>query len=874
MIPEYLYKWAQLKGITVVGTGDFTHPGWTQELQQKCEPAEQGLFKLKKEYSDSEELNIFNSCKRDVRFILTAEISCIYKKNDKVRKVHNLIFAPDFEAVNKIQTSLSKIGNITSDGRPILGLDAKDLLDIVLNVSDDCFLIPAHIWTPWFSTLGSKSGFDTIDQCFEDLTPHIFAIETGLSSDPAMNWMCSFLDKFTIISNSDAHSPEKLGREANIFDTDLSYNAIKNAMKQGNKDEFLGTIEFFPQEGKYHYDGHRKCGICWNPVESVKNNYICPVCGKKVTLGVMYRVAELADREDINEHPNRYPFHSLIPLKEILSEILNVGTNSKKVQLSYQNLLNKYGSEFDILLNLPYDAFENKEDFLLAEGIKRMREARVIIEEGYDGEYGKIKVFEQNEARDWFQKDLFCMGDNKLTSNRNKRVESGIDIKEFKHLKSAKDAGLFSDVESTVKEDGLNESQLKAVKYLHGSSLIIAGPGTGKTRTLTYKILELINSNINPENILALTFSNHAAKEIFERVKNMLHDKDIVDKKIISKLSVSTFHSFGLSIIDENIELTGRKKKYFIINTRDKEILFKNFLNIKQSEMKKYIQDISNIKQQLIKINDVQDEDLKKVYLKYNEVLIENNLFDFDDLLYLPLYIFIKHPDILKCYQNRYKWINIDEYQDINYAQYSLVRILAPEKSSNITVIGDPNQAIYGFRGADVKYIQEFKNDYPETLIFQLDTSYRCSSNILNASQQIINQSQDKLFYLKGMEQGLKIKIKEYSTDKTEAEFVARQIESMMGGLRFFSMDSGISDGQENADVLGLSDFAVLCRIGQQMRCIEKAFIDHSIPYQKIGETPFYNNQPFSSIIDLIKLIVSFEYFLKVINIGIPLFIK
>ena len=533
--------------------------------------------------------------------------------------------------------------------------------------------------------------------------------------------------------------------------------------------------------------------------------------------------------------------------------------------MSYQNLLNKYGSEFDILLNLPYDAFENKEDFLLAEGIKRMREARVIIEEGYDGEYGKIKVFEQNEARDWFQKDLFCMGDNKLTSNKNKRVESGTDIKEFKHLKSAKDAGLFSDVESTVKEDGLNESQLKAVKYLHGSSLIIAGPGTGKTRTLTYKILELINSNINPENILALTFSNHAAKEIFERVKNMLHDKDIVDKKIISKLSVSTFHSFGLSIIDENIELTGRKKKYFIINTRDKEILFKNFLNIKQSEMKKYIQDISNIKQQLIKINDVQDEDLKKVYLKYNEVLIENNLFDFDDLLYLPLYIFIKHPDILKCYQNRYKWINIDEYQDINYAQYSLVRILAPEKSSNITVIGDPNQAIYGFRGADVKYIQEFKNDYPETLIFQLDTSYRCSSNILNASQQIINQSQDKLFYLKGMEQGLKIKIKEYSTDKTEAEFVARQIESMMGGLRFFSMDSGISDGQENADVLGLSDFAVLCRIGQQMRCIEKAFIDHSIPYQKIGETPFYNNQPFSSIIDLIKLIVNpHNTFLKI----------
>lgn len=395
LVPEQLDKWAKIKGITLIGTGDFTHPGWTDELTSKLESAEDGLFKLKDEYMLKDDLTYFSKTNDKTRFMLTAEISCIYKKNDKVRKVHNVIFAPDFESVKNIQNKLSKIGSITSDGRPILGFDAKDLLDIILNVDEECFLIPAHIWTPWFSTLGSKSGFDSIDECFEELTSHIFAIETGLSSDPAMNWRCSFLDKFSITSNSDAHSPENLGREANIFDTDLSYYSIKNALKN-NDDEFIGTFEFFPQEGKYHYDGHRKCGILWDPVESIKHNFICPECGKPVTLGVMHRVNELADREDVDNYPNKKPYHSIIPLKEILSEILKSGKNSKKVQNKFFNLIDKFGSELDILINTPIDLLE-KDNPLLGEGIRKMREGNVIIKEGFDGEYGKITLFDKNE---------------------------------------------------------------------------------------------------------------------------------------------------------------------------------------------------------------------------------------------------------------------------------------------------------------------------------------------------------------------------------------------------------------------------------------------------------------------------------------------
>jgi DNA helicase-2/ATP-dependent DNA helicase PcrA len=393
LVPEYLDIWARKKGIQVIGTGDFTHPGWLKELEEKLLPAEPGLFKLKQDcllndQSDSQNVGDFRP-----RFMLTAEISTIYKRSNRVRKIHHLVLSPDFATVKKIQRELNRIkANITSDGRPIIGLDSRNLLEMLLSVSGENQLIPAHIWTPWFSVLGEKSGFDSIEECYGDLSDHIHAVETGLSSDPPMNRLCGFLDQYTLISNSDAHSPEKLGREANIFDTDLSYKSIIQAIKTGKSPQFLGTVEFFPQEGKYHYDGHRKCGICWNPAETFKNHAICPVCGKKVTVGVMNRVMQLADKKVEQSGHFQPPFFPVIPLKEILSEICGVGPSSKRVSQLYDSLIESLGTEFDILLNLSTDEIELKSNHEISEAISRMRAGDVLIQEGFDGEFGKIRV--------------------------------------------------------------------------------------------------------------------------------------------------------------------------------------------------------------------------------------------------------------------------------------------------------------------------------------------------------------------------------------------------------------------------------------------------------------------------------------------------
>lgn len=351
---EQLYKWAQLKGVQVVGSGDIAHPGWLEEMREKLEPAEAGLFRLKTEVAAAVDPEIPPACRGEVRFMLAGEISNIYKKFDKVRKIHNVVFLPSLEAVEKFQIELEKIGNIRSDGRPILGLDARDLFEIVLETDPQAHLIPAHIWTPWFSLFGSKSGFDRIEECFEDLTPHIFALETGLSSDPAMNWQLSALDRYTLVSNSDAHSPPKLAREANHFETELSYPAIFQALKNGDPDHFKGTIEFFPEEGKYHFDGHRKCGIRWAPQTTRDHDSRCPVCRRPVTVGVMHRVAELADRPEGVKPERWHPYVSLIPLPEVLAEVLGVGPASKGVRRLHANLLAKLGPELTLLQDAPW----------------------------------------------------------------------------------------------------------------------------------------------------------------------------------------------------------------------------------------------------------------------------------------------------------------------------------------------------------------------------------------------------------------------------------------------------------------------------------------------------------------------------------------
>ena len=388
---ENLDKWAKIKGVQVLGTGDFTHPEWLNELKTKLELAEPGLFKIKMPGVPTSE--------QSTRFLLSSEISCIYSKNGRVRKIHILVFAPDFETVDKINTQLSWIGNLKSDGRPILGLDAKELAKIVLNINENCLIVPAHIWTPWFSLFGSKSGFDSIEECFEEYSKYIYAGETGLSSDPAMNWRLSALDKITLISNSDLHSPEKIAREANVFDTELSYSGIMQAIKSKNPEKFLYTIEFFPQEGKYHYDGHRLCNVCLAPEQTKKSGGICPVCQKPLTIGVLYRVEQLADREQGFRPENAIPFKSLIPLKEIIGEAMGIGPATKGVDGEYTKLIKAFKNELNILLNVSQQELETAGLPEIAESIARVRQGKVFIEPGHDGVYGKISIFSKQEQK-------------------------------------------------------------------------------------------------------------------------------------------------------------------------------------------------------------------------------------------------------------------------------------------------------------------------------------------------------------------------------------------------------------------------------------------------------------------------------------------
>lgn len=386
---KHIADWAKLKGITLMGTGDFTHHLWLQELKNNLQDLGNGLLKYKEIY-----------------FVLSAEISSIYSKNNRTYRIHNVILSPSFKTADKINEKLSRCGNLASDGRPILGLDAEELARIVFDIDENCILIPGHIWTPWFSLFGSMSGFDRIEDCFGKQTEKLFALETGLSSDPAMNWRISALDKFSLVSNSDSHSPSKIGREANVFDCQLDYQSIRQALRTKDKSKFLYTIEFFPEEGKYHFDGHRLCGVRLSPEETRQNKGICPKCKKRLTVGVMNRVDQLADRPEGFKPENGIPFKSLVPFEEIVAEAKGVKKDSQAAEKEYFAALAKFGTEFDILLRASREELVKGLSPRIAEGVMRMREGKVTRLAGYDGEYGQISVFGQGNDQAVGEKQL------------------------------------------------------------------------------------------------------------------------------------------------------------------------------------------------------------------------------------------------------------------------------------------------------------------------------------------------------------------------------------------------------------------------------------------------------------------------------------
>ncbi len=813
--------WARRKGVAVLGTGDFTHPAWYDHLRETLQPAEPGLYRLapeaEREIARQLPPRLADQAeKTPVRFMLSVEISTIYKRDDRTRKVHHLVYLPDLAAVARFNTALGRIGNLGSDGRPILGLDSRDLLEITLTASPDGYLVPAHIWTPWFSALGSKSGFDAIADCYADLAEHIFAVETGLSSDPEMNWRVGSLDRYQLVSNSDAHSPPALAREATVFTSARDYFAIREALRTG--DGLGGTIEFFPEEGKYHADGHRLCGVNWAPEQTRAAGGRCPECGKPLTVGVLSRVEELADRPAGHRPAHAPDVTHLVPLAELLGEINSVGARSKKVAGKLNDLIAALGPELEILTRTPLAEIDRVGGELLAEGIRRLRRGEVRRVPGFDGEYGVITLFDPKELRPGggaaAQETLFDVpavpaprrpaeptpkpkARRPATKPEPRRVSPPSPPIAPPPSPHEPFEPMLSGMEEvgTGLLDRLDAMQRVAASAPGGPLLIVAGPGTGKTRTLTHRIAYLCAElNVFPERCLAITFTRRAAEELRHRLDGLLGP-------VAEDVTVGTFHSVGLQLLRENHAAAGLPADFRIADDADRAAA---------------------------RAEAGDDDDT------YLALLRKQDLVDLDELLTLPLALLRADRRLADSCRERWQWIFVDEYQDVDEVQYELLRLLCPT-DGNLCAIGDPDQAIYSFRGADVHYFLRFSQDFTDARLVRLNRNYRSSAPILAAAVQAIAPS--------SLVRGRRLDparldpeaplLGRYAATSVadEATFVARTVDELVGGLSHRSLDSGRIDGATTT--LSFSDIAVLYRTDAQAAPIVDALSRANIPVQK-----------------------------------------
>ena len=802
-----LAAWATLKGLTVLGTGDFTHPKWREELYEHLRFDEKsGLYVLKNPGSVSAVLpelpvacvgkNSLSSPGgvqkaedasglpvQPVHFMLQGEISSIYKRGGQVRKVHNLVFMPDLEAAERFSRRLGEIGNLNADGRPIVGLDSKDLLEMVLETHPQAFLVPAHIWTPWFSLFGSKSGFDRLEDCFDDLSPEIFALETGLSSDPAMNRLWSSLDGYRLISNSDAHSGENLGREANLFSGAITYSGIFSALKTPSNPcgtSFLGTLEFFPEEGKYHMDGHRKCNLLLTPAETRSHGGICPVCGGQITVGVLNRVMELADRKEPvynGEEGGHEDFASLVPLPEILGEIYGVGSKSRKVGDMYAKTLERFGPELAILRNVPEAELAC---FFppLAEAVGRMRRGDVRLQGGFDGEYGTVKMFsdeEQREIRSGLgtrrggQKSgaalpgislpgmsrasetvsrtgrtagspkmgrLMIENDSVKTTGtpspeeRDKFVspspaagtpgsrEPSLGPASSSSPGNADDAD-GSDSASTL-SGGENEEQQRAIQAGPGPVLVLAGPGTGKTRTLIARITRLLADGVNPRHILAVTFTRRAASEMDERLAAALGRLAVLPR-------TDTLHALAL----EAWHNTQGGVPVLLSEESARQVFAEANPGENAQTLREAWQAVSLARERL----EEPTASFAEMARRYSELKAAWRLADYTDLPEFWLHCLAEGVCL-----PAWSHVLVDEVQDLSPLQLQLVRALLPASGEGFFGIGDPAQSIYSFRGAHGQSRRFFASTWPGLQNIVLTRNYRSLGNILTTSHAALGE--------------------------------------------------------------------------------------------------------------------------------------
>lgn len=847
--PEYLDLWARRKGIQIVGTGDFTHPAWREELREKLEPAEDGLYVLKEGYRIQDSTA---AAAMQPRFVVTGEISSIYKKKDKVRKVHSLILLPGLEDAEIISGKLESIGNIHSDGRPILGLDCRDLLEILLELCPRAVYVPAHIWTPHFSLFGAFSGFDSVEECFDDLSPYIRAMETGLSSDPPMNWRISALDKYQLISNSDAHSPAKLGREANLLDIELTYEALRNAIQEGVG--LAGTIEFFPEEGKYHFDGHRKCHLCLSPPEAEKYQGKCPVCGRKLTIGVSHRVEQLADRPEGFLRAEAKAFESLVPLPEVIGASVGYSAASRKVVRQYEEMLRKLGPEFEILRIIPLEEIRSVSGHLITEGIRRLREGKVERIPGFDGEYGTIKLFKQTEIENLDgQMSLFDGMENirdtkEISGNTGTIQENGLSDEAQENglsdnaLKSRKGQTISKPVDGPAPQP-LNPQQQKAVRSIDRAVAVIAGPGTGKTKTLISRILYLLETRkVKPSEITAVTFTNKAAAEMQERLRQQLGKG-----RSARLIQVGTFHSICLDLLKkQGMQFTLADETETLDMAAD--IVKSRKLGLKPRQ---FLQKVSLIKtnSDVVTENDLPDfpdvtpfvalgitKPEYAAYIEYRQTLRALHILDFDDLLTETLNLIKTDPTIPA---QSFNYLHVDEFQDISPIQYRLIMEWT-KRGRELFVIGDPDQSIYGFRGSDDKCFEHLKNDFSDLNIIRLTENYRSTPQVISGAVKVIskNPGMERVLHPNRPDDNTQVRLVTAGSEMGEAIFTAKEINRLIGGIDMLDAQEKQETRTEHK-TRSFADIAVLYRTHRQAELLEKCLRREGIPYVIAGREDF-----------------------------------
>lgn len=841
--PAHLCLWAAKKGLGLVGTGDFTHPAWRDELRHALTEAEPGLFQFCGEDTDGIGLD---AC-RSVRFVLTGEISSIYKRHGRTRKVHSLVIVPTFEAADRIAERLSRIGNISADGRPILGLDVHDLLEICLTECPDVMFIPAHIWTPHFSLLGARSGFDTVEECFGDLAEHITAMETGLSSDPPMNWRLSALDRYALISNSDAHSPANLARECNIFNCELDYQSIRGALT-GRNSGFCGTVEFFPEEGKYHYDGHRNCGVRWDPAESEASGGICPVCGKRVTEGVLHRVATLADRPRGARPASARHFERLVPLKSVISSAMGVGEKSAAVEKAYNALIRSIGPELAILRDMPIDDIEAAGGELVAEGVRRIRAGQLSIEPGFDGEYGRVTIFTDAERHELTGQtrlfDLPNAGSRRRASHKASEEAATLDTPRVQDLFSTLDGA----PRPAQTRQELNKEQSRAASLNTGTILVAAGPGTGKTRTLAARIGELLRRGVRPESITAVTFTRKAAAEVSERIAEMSSRTGTR-----GQVRVGTFHSICMRMLRSHPST----KDLVVLDESDRLIALSESLGRSHGSLADASNQISLLKARCIRAGEeAVPVALSDVYREYETILQGWKCLDYDDIILRTIDLWRGDPQVPRTFAVWFRHLLIDEFQDVNEAQYQLVREWSAE-SESLFVIGDPDQSIYEFRGSDPQYFRVLAADTQEPHLISLAQSYRSQHVVARAASAVISHNDGDRAPIEPVRSAsVPIFAVECRSDLSEAISVVRETERLVGGTDMLQANVRSHSRQDLEDSMtyGFSDIAVLYRTGRQAEILEECFSRAGVPYKVAGQRATSSDPDVDDILTLMKL--------------------